>query len=56
VEDKKPLNRFEEVHKRAREAADRACEMREKDSELRRKKVAEEAVREGFAQPGESIK
>ncbi len=56
MENNKPLNPFQEVHKRAREAADRAREMREKDSEIRRKRVAEEAVREGFDRPDESLK
>jgi hypothetical protein len=50
MENKKPLNPFQEVHKRAREAADRAREIRERDSELGKKKVAEEAIREGFDQ------
>jgi hypothetical protein len=56
MENNKPLNPFQEVHKRAREAADRAREIREKDSEIRRKRVAEEAVREGFDRPDESVK
>jgi hypothetical protein len=48
MDNEKPLNAFQEVHKRAREAVNRVREIREKDSELRKKKVAEEAVREGF--------
>ncbi|MGA2373522.1 MAG: hypothetical protein ACLPPV_21400 [Candidatus Korobacteraceae bacterium] len=48
MNNEKPLNLFQEVHDRVRAAADRAREAREKDAELRKKKVAEEAVREGF--------
>jgi len=56
MENKKPLNPFQEVHERARKAADRAREVREKDSELRKKKVAEEAARDGAHQPSEDIR
>lgn len=48
MESNKPLNQFEEVHKKVRERLDRAHEVREKDSALHQEKAKGEAVREGF--------
>ena len=48
MESKKPLNPFEDVHKKAQDAIDHAREVREKEAELRKKKAEEKAVREGF--------
>src|SRR5271167_5217819 len=50
MENEKPLNQFEEVHKRVREARDRAREVQEKDAEARQERAEKEAVREGFDQ------
>lgn len=55
MDNEKPLNPFQEVHKRAREAADRAREVREKDSTIRQKRAEEEAVREGFDRPSSKL-
>ena len=48
MESKKPLNQFQEVHKKVREALDRTREVQGKDAELRKKKAEEKAVREAF--------
>jgi hypothetical protein len=48
MESKKPLNQFQEVHKKVREVLDRAREVQGKDAELRKKRAEEEAVPEGF--------
>ena len=39
MENKKPLNQFEEVHKRVREARDHAREVQEKDAEARQERA-----------------
>jgi hypothetical protein len=51
MKNKKPLNQFEEVHKRAREARDHAREVQEKDAEARQERAEQEAVRQGFDRP-----
>jgi hypothetical protein len=48
MDNEKPLNQFQEVHKKVQEARDRARLVREKDSELRKERAEDEAVREGF--------
>ena len=48
MENNKPLNQFEEVHKRVREARDHAREVQERDAEARQERAEKEAVREGF--------
>ena len=48
MDNHKPLNQFQEVHKRVRERLDREREIQGKDLEARKKKAEEEAVREGF--------
>src|SRR5271169_1098354 len=55
MEDKKPLNQFEEVHKRVREVRDHAREVQEKDAEARQERAEKEAVREGFDRPGSKL-
>ena len=48
MDNEKPLNQFQEVHKRVQERLARDREVQVKDSELRKKRAEEEAVREGF--------
>jgi hypothetical protein len=48
MEDKKPLNLFQEVHAKVQERLDRAREAQSNDSVLRKKRSDEEAMREGF--------
>jgi hypothetical protein len=48
MDNEKPINQFQEVHKKVKERLDRAREVREKDSEVRKEKAEEEAIREGF--------
>jgi hypothetical protein len=48
MDNEKPLNQFQEVHKKVKERLDRARDAREKDSEVRKEKAEEEAIREGF--------
>ncbi len=55
MENKKPLNQFEEVHKRVRGARDHAREVQEKDAEARQERAEKEAVREGFDRPGSKL-
>src|SRR5271165_506041 len=55
MENEKPLNQFEEVHKRVREARDHAREVQEKDAEARQERAEKEAVREGFDRPGSKL-
>jgi hypothetical protein len=51
MESNRPVNPFQEVHKKVREARDCAQEVREKDSTIRQVRAEEEAVREGFDRP-----
>jgi hypothetical protein len=48
MDNAKPLNQFQEVHQKVKERLDRARDAREKDSEVRKERAEEEAVREGF--------
>jgi hypothetical protein len=38
MDNEKPINQFQEVHKKVKERLDRAREVREKDSEVRKEK------------------
>jgi hypothetical protein len=51
MESKKPVNQFQEVHKKVREVRDHARQVREKDAETRQERAEKEAVREGFDRP-----
>lgn len=55
MESKKPLNQFQEVHKRALESRERVRESREKNSLIRQERAEEEAIREGFDRPGSKL-
>lgn len=48
MENQKPLNQFEEVHKKVQERLERTREAQEKDAAVRKNKAEDEAVREGF--------
>jgi hypothetical protein len=48
MDNEKPLNQFQEVHKKVKERLDRARDAREKDSEVRKEKADYEAICEGF--------
>src|SRR5271167_3532279 len=51
MESKKPVNQFQEVHKKVREVRDRTREIRERDSVIRQERAEKEAIREGFDRP-----
>ncbi len=51
MESKKPVNQFQEVHKKVREVRDRIREIRERDSVIRQERAEKEAIREGFDRP-----
>ena len=48
MSNKESANQFQEVHKQVQERLARANDARERDADVRSKKAAEEAVREGF--------
>ena len=47
MENNKPLNQFQEVHKKVQERLNRVREVQERDTALRNKKATDEAVHEG---------
>jgi hypothetical protein len=55
MEGNRPVNPFQEVHKKVRDARDRAQEVREKESTIRQERAEEEAVREGFDRPSSKL-
>lgn len=48
MDNNKPLNQFQEVHRLVQERLDHVRDAQVRDSELRRKRAQEEAIREGF--------
>jgi hypothetical protein len=44
----KPINLFQEVHRRVRERLDHDREVRERETESQNERAKEEAIREGF--------
>ncbi|MGC2109688.1 MAG: hypothetical protein WA655_09235 [Candidatus Korobacteraceae bacterium] len=48
METNKPLNPFQEVHKKVKERLDRDREIRDKGVELRQKEAEKEAIGDGF--------
>ena len=55
MESKKPVNQFEEVHKKVREVRDHTREVQEKDSIIRQERAEKEAAREGFDRPSSKL-
>ena len=47
MENDKPLNQFQEVHKKVQERLDRARQAQERDTELRNKRATEEEAIRG---------